>query len=455
MIRCSLGRLDFGKTHHQQMTNWDRSSARESSACLVKPKLAIDGGRPAMRTPLPPMYPGGMHIGAEEEAAVLAVLRSKRLFRYYGPYPGESKVAEFEKEFAACIGTPHAVAVSSGTAALVCALAGLNVGPGDEVIVPAYTWISSGGAAIAVGAVPIVAEIDDSLTLDVGDVARKITARTKAIMPVHMRGAPCRMAEITTLVQRHGLKIVEDVAQAVGGSFAGRSLGGIGDAGAFSFQFNKIITCGEGGIAVAKDADTHQRIMMYHDAAAGQRSRLADEKIMYGLNYRMSELHGAVMLVQLRRLPGLLRAMREHKAILKDAIKETAGRKGVSFRTINDPQGDTGTSFVFFAPTAERADAISAALNAEGVAATVIYRPGRPDYHVYTHWTPVMQQRVCSERGEPWRWHEGRVEYSPDMCPRSLELLRRSVHIDISPDMTSDNLEQLADALTKVFEGVL
>jgi 8-amino-3,8-dideoxy-alpha-D-manno-octulosonate transaminase len=401
------------------------------------------------------MYPGGMRIGAEEEAAVLAVLRSKRLFRYYGPYAGKSKVAEFEREFAACVRTPHAVAVSSGTAALVCALAGLGVGPGDEVIVPAYTWISSAEAAIALGAVPIVAEIDESLTLDVGDVERIITARTKAIMPVHMRGAPCRMTEITTLAHRHGLKIVEDVAQAVGGIFAGRPLGSIGDAGAFSFQFNKIITCGEGGIAVAKDVDTYQRILMYHDVAAGQRNRFVDEEIMNGLNYRMSELHGAVMLVQLRRLPGLLTEMREHKAILKDAIKETAGRKGVSFRTINDPQGDTGTSFVFFAPTAERADAISVALNAEGAAATVIDRPGRPDYHVYAHWTPIMQQRVWSERGGPWRWHEGRVEYSPDMCPRSLELLRRSVHLDISPDMTSDNLEQLADALTKVFEGVL
>lgn len=401
------------------------------------------------------MYPGGMRIGAEEEAAVLAVLRSKRLFRYYGPCAGDSKVAEFEKEFAACVRTPHAVAVSSGTAALVCGLAGLGVGPGDEVIVPAYTWIGSAEAAIAVGAVPIVAEIDESLTLDVADVERKITARTKAIMPVHMRGAPCRMAEIAMVAQRRGLKVLEDVAQAVGGSFAGQPLGSIGDAGAFSFQFNKIITCGEGGIAVTNDANTYQRIMMYHDVAAGQRNRLADERILNGLNYRMSELHGAVMLVQLRRLPGLLSEMRERKTILKDAAREAAGRKGVSFRTINDPRGDTAIALVFFAPTAERADAIAAALNAEGAGAAVIYQPGRPDYHVYAHWTPIMQQRVWSEQGGPWRWHEGDVGYSSDMCPRSLELLRRAVHLDVSPDMTSDNLAQLADALIKVLEGVL
>lgn len=165
------------------------------------------------------MYPGEMRIGAEEEKAILDVLRSKRLFRYYGPYSGASRVDEFEKAFAAYTGTGHAVAVSSGSASLVCGLAALGVGPGDEVIVPAYTWIASAEAVIAVGAVPILAEIDQSLTLDVADVESKITGRTKAIMPVHMRGAPCQMHRIVGLAQPRGLKVLEDVAQAAGGSF--------------------------------------------------------------------------------------------------------------------------------------------------------------------------------------------------------------------------------------------
>jgi 8-amino-3,8-dideoxy-alpha-D-manno-octulosonate transaminase len=422
---------------------------------LLETKLAIDGGPPAIKHPLPPMYPGAMRLGAEEEAAVLDVLRSKRLFRYYGPGPGGSKVEEFERAFARHLGTGHAVAVSSGSAALVCGLAALGVGPGDEVIVPAYTWIASAGAVVAAGAVPVLAEIDQSLTLDAGDAESKITHRTKAIMPVHMRGAPCEMHRIMRLAGSCGLKVLEDVAQAAGGSFRGQRLGSIGDAGAFSFQFNKIITCGEGGIASTRDAEIHERVLMYHDVIGGLRNGIPKERILNGLNFRMSELHGAIMLVQLRRLDDLVTDMRRHKAALKRAIEEVARRKGVAFRAINDADGDTGTSLVFFAPTSERAMRIAAALNAEGVNAFVIYEAERVDYHVYSHWTPIMEKRTWSENGGPWRWHDGELSYRRDMCPRSLDLLSRAVHLDVSPDMSSVNVEEVADALRKVLDQSL
>ena len=168
-------------------------------------RLAIDGGQPARRRPDPPMYPGGNLIGDEEEQAVLEVLRSKRLFRYYGPQPGPSRVAQLEAAFAAHMGAQKAIAVSSGTAAvssgtaaLMCGLAGIGVGPGDEVIVPAYTWIASASAVVMMGGIPIVAEVDDTLTLNPADVERKVTPRTKAIMPVHMRGAPARNSRFTS-----------------------------------------------------------------------------------------------------------------------------------------------------------------------------------------------------------------------------------------------------------------
>src|SRR5262249_51099692 len=157
--------------------------------------------------------------------------------------------------------------------------------------------------------------------------------------------------------------------------------------GAFSFQFNKIITCGEGGIAITKNAEIYERIVMYHDLG-GVHKKIPKEKVLNGLNFRMSELHGAIMLVQLRRLDNLLTDMRRRKAALKYAIQDKGSRKGVSFRTINDPDGDTATSLVFFAPTAERAFRIAAALNAEGVDALLIYQPDRVDYHIYPHWTP-------------------------------------------------------------------
>jgi 8-amino-3,8-dideoxy-alpha-D-manno-octulosonate transaminase len=429
--------------------------ARSKADRISSMKLAIQGGAPTIRHSLPPMYPGGMRIGAEEERAVLEVLRSKRLFRYYGPNSGGSKVDEFERVFSAYMGTTHAVAVSSGSASLVCGLAAIGVGPGDEVIIPAYTWIASAGAVIALGAVPIIAEIDQSLTLDVADIERKITDRTKAIMPVHMRGAPCDMRGIIGLAGRRGLKVLEDVAQAVGGSFCGRRLGSIGDVGAFSFQFNKIITCGEGGIAITKDADTYQRILMYHDYVGGQRNKIPEEKLLSGLNFRMSELHGAIMLVQLRRLDKLVADMRRHKNIVQHAIEGLARQKAVSFRTVNDTVGDTATSVIFFVPSAPCAVRVANALKAEGVDAFVIYEPRRVDYHVYAHWTPIMEKRVWSRNGGPWRWHDGEIGYSRDMCPRSLELLSRAVHLDISPDMSSTNVEELSSAVVNVLDALL
>jgi dTDP-4-amino-4,6-dideoxygalactose transaminase len=263
------------------------------------------------------------------------------------------------------------------------------------------------------------------------------------------------MHGIVGLAQRRGLKVLEDVAQATGGSFCGQQLGSIGDVGAFSFQFNKIITCGEGGIAITRDTETYQRVVMYHDIIGGHRNKIPEDKILNGSNFRMSELHGAIMLVQLRRLPDLLTDMRQCKVAMKGAMEDVARRKGVSFRTINDANGDAATSLIFFAPTAQDAVRVVEALNAEGASALVIYEPRRVDYHVYPHWTPIMEKRVWSENGGPWRWHDGAVRYSRDMCPRSLELLSRAVHLDISPDMSSANIDELAFAVVKVFDALL
>lgn len=418
-------------------------------------RLAIDGGEKAVRSKLPPMYPGGMRIGAEEEAAVLEVLRSKRLFRYYGPEAGPSKVAELEQAFAQATGVQHCVAVTSGSAALICGLAALGVGPGDEVIVPAYTWIASAEAVLAVGAVPVVAECDDSLTLDPVDFEQRITPRTRAVIPVHMRGAPCRMDQVMAVARAHNLGVLEDVAQADGASFNGMRLGSIGDLGAFSFQFNKILTSGEGGAVTTNSLDLYQRAVMVHDVVGGQRNQIPAHEIIPGLNFRLSELQGAVMLVQLQRLEGLLRDMRHNKAILKGALEGVARRKGVQFRTINDPEGDAGIALVFYAPTPERADAMAEALSAEGVPAGVMYHPDRVDYHIYPHWQPIVNQKSWSPAGFPWKYHQGPLDYSVDQCPRTLNLLRRAIHLDISPELSNENLEELAEGLHKVFEALL
>lgn len=417
--------------------------------------LAIEGGTPAVRSKIPPMYPGGMRIGEEEEQAVLEVMRSQRLFRYYGPQPGPSKVAELEQAFAVAMGTQHALGVTSGSAALICGLAALEIGPGDEVIVPAYTWIASAEAVTAVGGIPVVAEVDESLTLDPADVEARITPRTRAIMPVHMRGAPSRMDKIMEIARRHDLAVIEDTAQADGGSFQGKRLGSIGDVGAFSFQFNKILTSGEGGMLITHSLKLYHRAVMVHDVVGGQRNNIPTDEILPGLNFRMNELQGAIMLVQLRRLEGLLRDMRQRKEMLKGALQDVTRAKGVEFRKLHDPEGDTAIAMVMYAPTAERADAIVKALRAEGVPGSVLYYPDRVDYHIYPHWAPIVNKRTWSPNGGPWRWHEGDVNYSVEQCPRSLDLLSRAVHVDISPDLTSENVEEMAEGFIKVLNAML
>jgi dTDP-4-amino-4,6-dideoxygalactose transaminase len=424
-----------------------------SSKTAERDRLAIDGGPPARQRPDPPMYPGGNLIAAEEEQAVIDVIRSKRLFRYYGPNPGPSRAAELEQAFAAHMGTRHAAGVTSGTAALICSLMGVGVGPGDEVIVPAYTWIASASAVAMVGAIPIIAEVDESLTLDPADIERKITRRTKAIMPVHMRGAPADMDRIMEVARRHNLRVIEDVAQADGGSFQGRRLGSIGDVGAFSLQFNKIITSGEGGMVVTSDDDLHKRILMLQDVVGGQRNNIPPDHILLGMNFRMPELLAAVALVQLGRLDGLLEEMLTRKIALKDGMSDALSRAGGRFRTVNDIEGDTGIALVFFMPTVEVADRVIQALRAENIGADDMYRPEDVDYHVYAQWGPILAKRTWSAEGGPWRWGAP-VDYSPDMCPRTLDLLSRAVHLNVNPLFTEQDIEETIVGLNKVLRSI-
>ena len=238
------------------------------------------------------MYPGGMEIGDEELVALERVVRSKNLYRHYGPSGEPQEVTAFEREFAEHMGARHALAVNAGSSALICGLIGAGVGPGDEVIIPAYTWNATPNAVLASGARPVLAEVDDSLTLDPADVKRKLTAQTKAIVPVHMRGAPAAMTALTGLAEQHGLVLVEDVCQAAGASFEGRRLGTFGDAGGFSLQYNKIITTGEGGMMITNRDDIYELAIDVHDCAGSWR-RGAGLPRFPGWNFRASELDQA------------------------------------------------------------------------------------------------------------------------------------------------------------------
>ena len=379
------------------------------------------------------MFPGGMEVGDEELEALERVVRSRNLFRYYGVGEGPDEVAAFEREFAEHFGARHALCVNAGSSALICGLIGAGVGPGDEVIVPAYTWNATPNAVIATGALPVLAEIDDSLTLDPADVKARITSRTRAILPVHMRGAPADMRALTELARDRGLVLVEDVCQAAGASFEGRRLGTFGDAGAFSLQFNKIITTGEGGVLVTDRDDLYDLAIDVHDCAGPVRRGEGLPRFP-GWNFRASELTGAVARVQLRRLDGLLERMR---AAHRRLAAHVSALPGMRLRRANDAEGDAGIALIAFAESAALARDAVDALQAEGVAAMQIYSPDVVDLHVFPYWKPVLDRIPA-----------------PD-CPRTLELLERAIHLDLSPLNDEQDLAEIELALSKVATQVL
>ncbi len=423
-------------------------------------KLAIEGGTPAKTTPNPPMFPGGLEIGEEEKKEVLEVLERKYLFRYYGPKEFPSKVNQFEEEFAKRIKVKHVLAVNSCTSALICSLVACGVGPGCEVIVPAYTFFATCASVIAAKAIPIIAEVDKSLTLDPDDFERKITPRTKAVIPVHMRGFPCKMDKIMEIARKHNIKVIEDVAQSCGGSFHGKPLGSFGDCNAFSFQYHKIITAGEGGAVATDDDLLFDRAQEQHDTAACWRpNRFAlpryPGEVFPGENYRMSELHGAVLLAQLKKLDGLIARMREHNRRIREGIRDI---KGIEFRENPDPEGDTGISLIFYLPDKEITKKFIEALRAEGIEAGGIYDKGIPDWHIYAHWKHIMDKVTATPEGCPYTcpYYKGpEPKYTEDMCPKTLDYLSRAVHIDIPPQLTFEDDDMIVEGIRKVAEAYL
>lgn len=418
------------------------------------PKLAIDGGSPAVSEPPPWMLPGILAYDDEEESAVLEVLRSRNLFRFMGP-ESESQCNQLEDLFRESTGHKHALAVTSGTAALLCALQGLGVGPGDEVIVPGFGWIASISAILGVGAVPIITEVDESLTLDVGAARQNISPYTKVIMPIHMRGAPANLSPLLELAREHNLKLLEDTAQANGGTFQGRQLGSFGDAGAFSLQASKIITSGEGGMIVTSQQEVFARAAMFHDPFSSTLVDLPESQAMWGLNFRMPEVTAAMARVQFSKRKRIIDAMRVRKALIKNGIEDLATKKSISFRHLHDESGDTAVALIMFLPDQEDANRVTQALKAENVNCNQMYSDDSTDQHVYASWNSVLNKMQWSDQGGPWSWASRDIQYDRDMCPRTLDLLTRAVQIHIAPTLSNVEVEETLEGLTKVLSELL
>jgi len=419
--------------------------------------LAINGGKKAVIAPTPESFlHGPQEIGQEEIDAVTRVLQSKSLFRFFKDR-SESAVAQFEDLFAEKSGAKYVLAVNSGTSALIAGLVGIGVSQGDEVLVPAYTYIATAAAVLAIGAIPVIVEVDGALTIDPQDIVKKITPRTKAIIPVHMRGVPCDMEKIVAIAKEHGLKVIEDCAQANGGFYKGRALGLWGDVGEYSLQHFKIITAGEGGVVVTNDKSTFERAAIYHDSAytfwlegnVKQQDLPAFEEwrktCFLGVNYRQSELHGAVALEQLKKRDAILARTRSIKKRLLAACRALPG---VTPEISHDSEGDCGISLAIFAENAEEAQKLAKILQAEGVACGTRFSRQIPDRHVFFHWDYIMEKRTPHANGFPW--NSTSVEYTKEMCPRTVEWLERVIVFLITQRMSDAFVDQTCEAIQKV-----
>lgn len=258
-------------------------------------------------------------IGKEEIEAVARAINSRDFFKING---SGREAYHFEEEWKAYTGTAYTLLMSSGYAALTAALTAMGIGPGDEVIVPGYTYIATALAVLEAGAIPVICECDAAMTIDVADAERKISQHTKAIIPVHIQGFPCDMDGVMALAKKHNLYVLEDACQADGGSYHGRALGTIGHAGAYSFNYFKVITAGEGGALSTNDRTIYERALIYHDASAvaffGDQLSDVTEPLFGGTEFRISDITGAILREQLRKLPGILADLRRVKAEMRE-----------------------------------------------------------------------------------------------------------------------------------------
>lgn len=383
-------------------------------------------------------------VSAAAQARIRAILEDEAsppdaaLFRYYNE---RSKVVELERAFARKMGVRHALGVNSATSALIASLVATGAGPGMEVIVPAYTFFASVSAIVVAKAIPVITEIDESLGLDPEAVERAITPRTKAIIAVHMNGYPARIATLKTIAREHGLVLIEDVAQAVGGKYEGQYLGAWGDLGCFSFDAFKTMACGEGGMIVTDDEWLYTRAQSYHDTAATWRpNRYERERqpgeLFCGENYRMSELSGAVALAQLRKLDGVNESTHRIWSQLREEIELP---KGAEWITGADPAGVCGYRLgILFGSVETAAKAMNAGLGIRGVAAGGM--EGSRDWHCYWCWDHILEQKTPTPEGCPFKCpHVTELpSYSPGMCPRTKDLVLRSGFITISPADTPE-----------------
>ena len=432
------------------------------STQVLNGRLAIDAGSPVRTEPLPLEFPGVHYMDEEEVEAVVRLLRSRSLFRYYG-VALQKEVETFEAEFAHHLGVAHAIAVTSGTGALHTALSALGAGPGQEIIVPAYMWVSVLAAVVNHGAIPVLADIDETFCLDPADVEKRITPNTRGIIMVHMSGSPGDVKAVQKIARQRRLWLLEDCAQCNGGSVGGQKVGTFGDMAVFSFQMNKNMSSGEGGCLATSDTRLWQRAFACHDLGY---ARDADGRLIFnnpdltlwGMGYRLDEMRAAVLRVQLKKLPKIVAAMHASKYRIREAL---AKLPGVQLRRIVDPAGDTGCFLITSYADAPRAQRVNRALRAEGI---VTHPQGVSNVvmtdwglHLYFNNVSLVNKTSVDARGFPWKLAENQSlggTYAKGACPKADSLFERSILIAIPSCLTRKDEDEMIRAFEKVLKAL-
>ncbi|ANI89354.1 glutamine--scyllo-inositol aminotransferase [Arachidicoccus ginsenosidimutans] len=396
--------------------------------------------------------PGFELFGEQERKEVNEVLETGILMRYGfdGARKGRWKAKELEQEICSQLSVNHAQLVSSGTAALTTALAVLGIGAGDEVIMPTFTFVASFEAVLSVGAVPVLVDVDETLTLNPEAVRAAITPATKCVMPVHMCGAPADLDALKAICEQHSLLLLEDACQSLGAKYKGKYVGTIGDAGAYSFDFVKTVTCGEGGAVVTNDAQTYTALDAYSDHGHDHKGvdRGADLHPFLGYNFRISELHAAVGLAQMRRLNEFLSLQKKNHAIVKEILSTIPQ---ISFRKIPDESGDSCGSVSWFLPSEEKAKALVTKLKAENILAGNFYWYDN-NWHYIRNWHHLKNLSTYN------KLNPEQIDALERLSSRDFSasdtIMSRCITTNISLTWTEEQAKEKADKLKAAIESV-
>ncbi len=412
-----------------------------------KPSLAA----PKSKALIPYEWPGSYFLGKEELAAAASVLKTRSSFRFYGPNL-QGYADRLEKAYCERLGRKYALAVNSGTSALSLAVAALGLGPGDEVLLPGYLWVSCIAAVVRAGAIPRLVDVDDTFCMDPTDLERKIGAHTRAMLLTHMSGAPDAVDKIVAICRDYKLPLIEDCAQANGASFHGKPTGSFGDLAIFSFQLNKNITAGEGGLVVCDDKNLYRRAWACHDLGYPRtpQGRLDTSALqLWGQGSRCPELLAAVVFAQLKKLDKITAAMRKAKYKLRARLE---GIPGLSFRRVLDPKGDTGPFLLMIwedretcLRMVERARAAGVQTGSLGINNVPMTDGG---LHIYYNNLSLVEKRSLSAAGRPWtdplNAFVANYEYKKGTLPVLDGLIERSSLLSIPPILSAKAIDKIA-----------